>query len=380
MSTIRFFMVISVVTIFVASCGIKSTQNTNAAETPASLTEQGAEAYDYRSVPENAQFTFILSHDGALDNYKQLAAVLLKSIVEANSNGAIGIQIYPNGQLASTVDQRMDGIVQEAVDIVNTTGDVSVYWEPISIFDLPYMLSDDRLAEAVFSDAQFIKELRDGALEATKNARLMMVANSGRWRNFATTKKQIKRVEDITGLKIRTIASKVQQTLTSALGASPTAIPWGENYVALSTGVVDGTKNGIVDIVNAKLHESVKFIVLDGHAYMAGFWWINNKKFQSLSPALQQVFVDAFEAMREFLNQYMKYSESASIEAFVKAGGTIYKPSAQELETFKGASRSVETQFMENVSEETREWLAKYKRVIAKHTKNLATIRSLETN
>lgn len=339
----------------------------------------GAESYDYSSVPKNAEFVFLASHNGNLDDYKHKALILLKNYVELKSNGKIGIQIYPNGQLASNVNESMNGIIDESFDIVNTTGDVSSYWAPFSVFDLPYMLTSDRMAEMVFNDPEFIKDLREGALKKTENARLMIITNSGRWRNIATTKKQIKTPKDLAGLKIRTIASKVQQELTKALGASPTAMAWGEVYTSLATGVVDGTKNGIVDIVNAKLHESLKYIMLDGHAYMAGFWWINNKKFMSMSEDLRKVMADGFDSMNWFLRTYTKYTEAFAYQEFKAAGGTVYNPTKEDIESFKKESKKVEEWFLSNSDEEVKQWLTKYKDKIAEKEATLKNIYQSET-
>ncbi len=364
--------------VFVFGCGIDSqgtggTAVQNDAEEGVRVAE-----YDYSAVPNNADYVFIASHNGNLDDYKHRALVLLKNYVEANSNGVIAVQIYPNGQLASSVSENMDGIIQQSFDIVNTTGDASVYWEPLSIFDLPYMVTNDRLIEAVSSDPVFIKDLRAGALEATGNARLIMITNSGRWRNFGTREKQIKNVDDIAGLKIRTVPSKVQQQLVSALGGSPTGIAWGEVYTSLATGVVDGTKNGMVDIVNAKLHESIKYIILDGHAYMAGFWWVNNAKFKSLPSDLQDVMVDGFDAMNWFIREYNKYAEANSFEVFKAHGGTVYRPTVSELRGFQERAKAVEDWFSQNVSAETISWLERYKDEIEKQENLLAEVRRME--
>ena len=366
----------------VLGCGIESGEKKEekSSDAKAEVATSREAEYDYSSVPDNAEFVFVMSHNGNLEDYKHKGGILLKSFVESNSNGRIGIKIFPNGQLGSSLSESMDGLIQESFDITNTTGGVSNYWEPISVFDLPYFITSDRLAEAVFSDVEFIKELRDGALAATKNARLMVITNSGRFRNFATTKKQLKTVDDIKGLKFRTISSQVQQKLVSVLGGSPTGIPWGETYTALSTGVVDGTKNGIVDIINAKFQESVKFVLLDGHAYMAGFWWVNNNKFQSMPDDLKEVMVDGFDALSWFIREYNKYAEASSIEQFKAAGGTLFKPSNAELARFQEQAQEVEVWFKENVSDETLAWLERYKQVIDKQKAQLATIRNLEIN
>ena len=367
-----------VAAILFAGCGIQKKESAASVQQESPQQESGETGYDYSSTPENAEYIFIASHDGNLDDYKHKALILLKNSVEANSNGRIGIQIYPNGQLAKALSERMDGVIQKSFDIVNTTGDVSAYWEPLSVFDLPYMITDDRLIEEVFSAPEFVNELRQGALEATQNARLMVITNSGRWRNFATTQKQIQSVADLQGLKIRTVASKVQQQLVSALGASPTSMAWGDLYTALSTGVVDGTKNGMVDIVNAKLNESLRYIILDGHAYMAGFWWMNNEKFQSLPADLKKIMVDGFEALSWFIRQYNKYAEASAFNSFQATGGKIYRPTEAQLVEFQERAEAVEQWFSENVSQDTMEWLKRYKQEIARQQSILDAARELE--
>ncbi len=366
--------ILIILSLLLFSCGIDSTNN----QADADKSSAGSASYDYNAMPANVEFEFIASHDGNLEDYKHKALILLKNYVEANSNGRVGISIYPNGQLAGSVNERIDGIVQQSIDIVNTTGDVSSYWEPISIFDLPYMVTNDRLVETIFSDPSFIGDLRKGALAATDNARLMVVTNSGRWRNFATSKKDIQSVADLQGLKIRTVSSKVQQQLVTAVGASPTSMAWGDLYTSLSTGVVDGTKNGVVDIVNAKLYESLNYIVLDNHAYMAGYWWMNNEKFNTLPNDLKQVMVDGFDALSWFIREYNKYDEASAYEVFKQNGGTIYRPTESELAEFKQAAQPVFDWFTNTASEETLMWLGRYQDEIEQKKKDLQVVRSLE--
>lgn len=86
------------------------------------------------------------------------------------------------------------------------------------------------------------------------------------WRNIANIKKQIRTPNDVNGLKVWTIKADVQIELVEAIGGNPTPTSLLEVYTSLATGVVDGTKNGITDIVKMKFHEHLKHITLDGHA------------------------------------------------------------------------------------------------------------------
>jgi TRAP-type C4-dicarboxylate transport system substrate-binding protein len=87
----------------------------------------------------------------------------------------------------------------------------------------------------------------------------MTMTNTGGWRNIANTKKADQIAGRYEGLRIRTINSPLQQTLVKNLGASATPVAWPEVYTSLATGVIDGSKNGITDIVGMKFHEHIKY-------------------------------------------------------------------------------------------------------------------------
>ncbi len=98
----------------------------------------------------------------------------------------------------------------------------------------------------------------------------MMVANSGGWRNFATTK-PIKTPEDVKGMKIRTGFLQKYSRWFKQTRRLTNIIAWPEVYTALSTGV-EGTKNGIIDIIPKSIPWKLDYLTLDGHAYMGGAW------------------------------------------------------------------------------------------------------------
>ncbi|MGL5956361.1 MAG: TRAP transporter substrate-binding protein DctP [Brevinema sp.] len=295
----------------------------------------------YLDVPSNAEYILTTSHDHNTEGYNHLASLVFKAAVENKSNGRIGVKIYPNGQLAASGKEGVTGLINGTLDIFKVTGDLPTFWAPAAIFDIPYILPDDRVAEAVYGDEVFINMMRQDILKAQPKLKLMMVATSGGWRSFATTKKQIKTPNDMRGLKMRTLPSVVQQELVTSLGGAPTSMPYDEVYTSLSTGVVDGVNLSIVDIINAKLNESLKYYILDNHSYLIAFWFINTDKLKSMPSDLQKIVVDAFEDMRVWLNAYPKLAQVAAFDTFRNSGGTIYTPSTEELNQFKEATKSI---------------------------------------
>ena len=310
---------------------------------------------------EAADFELTVPHVTSIDSYNHQSLLVFKNFVENHSNGAIKVNIFPSGQLCSTARECLSGVQAGTFDYFQTTiPELANYWEPVGAFDLPYMLRDDRVAECVYDNQDFLADVRKNVLAETGNLRLMMVSNSGGWRNFATTKKQIKSPADIKGLKIRTVPAPIQQELVKALGGAPTPIAWPEVYTALSTGVVDGTKNGIVDITMMKFEESLKYLILDGHAYMGGVWIMNNDRFNSFPDALKRVVVDGVAAQNQFLRVYPKWKEYDAYEAFREAGGTIYTPSAAEKKAFQQTTAPVKDYFIKEAGEEGKLWLDRF--------------------
>ena len=92
---------------------------------------------------------------------------------------------------------------------------------------------------------------------------------------------------DLRGLRIRTLPSALEQEMVRELGGSPTPLPWSEVYYALSAGLLDGTKNSVQDVVGMKLHEHVRFLLVDRHSYMGAMWWYSEKQWQALPEELK---------------------------------------------------------------------------------------------
>lgn len=312
-----------------------------------------------------AEYKFTVPIVTNTDSYNYQSLLVFKNIAESHSNGEITVEIYPSGQLCGNAKECLAGVQAGMFDYFQTTiPELASYWKPIESFDLPYLLPNDRVAECVYDDKDFLFGIRSNLLKITNNLRLMMVSNSGGWRNIATTKRVVHKPEDVKGLKLRTVPAQIQQELVKSLGGAPTPIAWPEVYTALSTGMADGTKNGIVDIVQMKFHESLKYITLDEHAYMGGAWVMNNDKFMSLPTHLKKVVIDAVTAQNQYLRAYPKWKEFDAYKEFKKAGGKIYSPSEQEKAAFREASISMKDNYITNADTETKEWLSKFENQI----------------
>lgn len=279
--------------------------------------------------------------------------VVFKNFIENASNGAMKVELFIGTQLCATGQECLAGVADGSIDVyISTSGGAAGIFPYIQVLDLPYLMSDDRVAEAVLT-GDFVRYLRDKALaDSDGTIRLMTIGNTGGWRNYANTQRRVTAPADLAGLKLRTVPADLPQELARGLGAAPTPIPWPELFTSLQTGVVEGTANGITDIMNMKFTDAgLKYITLDGHSYMGAFWWMNQARFDSLTPDQKRIVVDGFAALQQATFASPKRKEIAAYQAFVAAGGDIYVPTPAEKEAFKTAAAPVFDWFKANVKD-----------------------------
>jgi len=136
-----------------------------------------------------------------------------------------------------------------------------------------------------------------------------------------------------------------------ALGASPTPIPWPELFTSFQTGVVEGSKNGITDIMGMKFPDAgLQYVTLDGHAYMGALWWMSNQTFMDMPEDMRRVVVDGFYALQQATFASPKRKSIQAYEDFVAGGGDLYVPTPAEKDAFKQAAAPVYDWFKSNVT------------------------------
>src|SRR6056297_419019 len=277
--------------------------------------------------------------------------VVFKNYVEAASNGRVAVELFIGTQLCATGAECLEGVSEGSIDVyISTSGGAAGIFPYVQVLDLPYLMSSDRVAEAVLS-GDFVRTMRDKALEDSGNTiRLMTIGNTGGWRNFANTERRVTSPADMEGLKLRTVVADLPVQLVEAMGASATPIPWPELFTSLQTGVVEGTANGITDIMGMKFPDAgLQYLTLDGHSYMGALWWMSNDNFMAMPEDLRRVVVDGFSALQQATFASPKRKSIEAYEAFVAGGGDIYVPSPEEKAAFKDAAAPVFDWFQENV-------------------------------
>jgi TRAP-type C4-dicarboxylate transport system substrate-binding protein len=277
--------------------------------------------------------------------------VVFRNYVRNASNGEIDVELFIGTQLCTRGDECLAGVADGTIDIfVSTSGGAAGLFPYIQVLDLPYLMNSDRVAEHVLS-GDFVRELRAMILEDSDGLiRLMTIGNTGGWRSYANTLRRVETPADLAGLRMRTVPADLPQTLARALGAAPTPIAWPELFTSLQTGVVEGTANGITDIMNMRFTDAgLRYLTLDNHSYMGAFWFMNNDRFLGMSEAHRRIILDGFAALQQATFASPKRKEIEAYAAFRAAGGEIYVPTPEQMAQFQAAAAPAYEWFRANV-------------------------------
>jgi TRAP-type C4-dicarboxylate transport system substrate-binding protein len=316
-----------------------------------------------------ADFTIKVAFLGSPEDEDFDGSMVFKDYVESRSNGRAAVEIYPSGQFCGNEKECLENLQAGTLEVyITTIGGFGNVFGPGQVLDLPYMFADDRTAECVF-DGPFVNELRSGVLAQGIPMRLMVISNTGGWRNFANTKGTIRNPDDIKGKKFRTIPAEIQQELVRQLGGNPTPVAWPEVYTSLATGVVEGTKNGITDIMNMKFPEAgLKYITLDGHAYMGALWWYSDVAWKTLPDDIKRIVFDGMNHLKTTTRAFPMRRQIEAYENFKKAGGEIYVPTPEEKKMFQQASSGMRKWYSDKFG---TEWLDKLDAAVAECSRDV---------
>lgn len=230
-----------------------------------------------------AQQKLRVAHVSSTDSLINQALVRFAGEVKEKSGGELTVTIYPDGQLGDEAPIA-DAVGAGAIDM-GLGGALDAIDPRLNVVSLPFLFSDANNVHA-FLDGPAGQELMK--LGQDRNYVLLGALDSG-FRQFANQKRPIHKPEDLAGLKIRTPPNPVILATIKSLGALPQAIPYGEVYTSLQSGVVDGVEPELRDFYDQKWYEAAKYVSMSNYVWSANFWFMNKARYDKLSDPQRQV-------------------------------------------------------------------------------------------
>jgi TRAP-type C4-dicarboxylate transport system substrate-binding protein len=149
--------------------------------------------------------------------------------------------------------------------------------------------SEAHLIKAM-ADPEVTRAVKAMILETVQGAHVIALATLGLRSMYS--KREIRKIDDIKGLKVRVQATPTEDVTFPAYGAQIVHMPFGSVYTSLQTGVVDVGENGVNVYLANKHYEVAPVLSMTEHEANNSLVWVSDKLWNSLTPE-QQGWVQA---------------------------------------------------------------------------------------
>jgi len=224
--------------------------------------------------------------------------------------------------------------------------DIAKLVPEFSVFTAGYIVRDPAHQQKVFN-GPIGTEMFKSVVEKMEVTPLSTVYLGTRQVNLREAR-NVRTPADLKGVKLRMPGSKEWLFLGEALGATPTPLAFGEVYLGLKTGTVDGQDNPLPTVRAAKFYEVTKQLVLTNHLVDGIFIAISNKSINAMNAAQKQKVTAAAQAAAAYNNENRIKEESQIVDFFKQQGLQVTTP---DLEAFR---KTVQTAYQN--SEYAKVW------------------------
>lgn len=210
--------------------------------------------------------------------------------------------------------------------------DIAKQIPEFSIYTAGYIVRDPAHQQKVFNGP--IGEEMFKTVSEKMDVTILSTAYLGTRQVNLREPRNVKVPADLKGVKLRMPGSKEWLFLGEALGATPTPLAFGEVYLGLKSGTIDGQDNPLPTVRAAKFYEVTKQIVMTNHLVDGIFITISNKTWNALSAAQKQNVKAAATAAALYNNENRIKEEGQLVEFFKKEGLQVTTP---DLDAFRKA-------------------------------------------
>jgi tripartite ATP-independent transporter DctP family solute receptor len=246
-------------------------------------------------------------------------AVWAADEIKKRSNGKYQIDVFPASQLGNE-NQINEALGLGTVDMIYTgVAFAGSIHKPIAITNAPFVLRDFEHWK-LYRDSQLFRDIAKGYEDKTKHKVITLTYYGQR---MVTANKEIKKPEDMKGMKLRVPPAPLFLMFTKSVGANATPIAFAEVYLALQQGTVDGQENPLPTIMAKKFYEVQTHVMLTGHIIESLATIVGSAVWAKLSDADKKVFEEVLAQAAAKASDDIRVSEQKIADQLRKLGKTV---------------------------------------------------------
>jgi tripartite ATP-independent transporter DctP family solute receptor len=215
-----------------------------------------------------------------------VAADIFSDKLKELSRGAMLVDQFPGAQLGQE-PQVLQLLKSGDIDFaITSTANTATVSPQAGVMSLHFLFrSEDHVKKAI-ADPKVVQAVRDMIDDTVQGAHVIGLATLGLRSLYG--KREVHKIADLKGLKVRVQATATEDTMFPAYGAQTVHMPFGSVYTSLQTGLVDFAENG-VNIYQANKHYEVAPVLsISEHEANNSVVWISDKLWSSLSAEQKQ--------------------------------------------------------------------------------------------
>lgn len=290
------------------------------------------------SGPGIAQTKVRLGHVFAPGNAADEASKTFARLVKERTKGEIDITVFPNSQLGGDEALGRD-VGRGAVEFAFLNPGSLTGLDPLlDIHYLPYIVTNHAEADKIFYNPNGILQ-RTLTDVLAKHRMAALGFFELEFRAVTNSKKPIRTVEDLQGLKVRVPGSASIRSFFEIAGAQAVTMPFNNLFVALQQGTVDGQDNGASITFNSRLFEAQRYMTLTNHVYAMGAITVSQRFWSSLSDANKTIVKAAAEEAAAEEVKANRAAIAGFIDKMKAAGIEVIEPNTAAMAGFAKAGQ-----------------------------------------
>jgi TRAP-type transport system periplasmic protein len=229
---------------------------------------------------------FRFAHDQQLNSGYSVAYDIFSAKLKELSKGTMLVDQYPGAQLGQE-PQILQLVKAGDIDFaVVSSANTSTISPQAGVMSLHFLFRGEDHITRALGDEKVFAAIRDMIDGTAPGIQAIGLATQGF--RYMYGKKEVHKVDDVKGYKVRVQATATEDTTFPAYGAQTVHMPFGSVYTSLQTGVVDFAENGMNVYLINKHYEVAPIISMTEHEANNAIVWISDKLWQSLNPEQKQ--------------------------------------------------------------------------------------------
>lgn len=293
------------------------------------------------SAADAPEYVFTYAENQAEDYPTTQGAYKFAELVHQRTDGRIEIQVNAGGILGderTVIEQMQFG----GVDFARVSlSPLAEFVPKLNVLQMPYLYTGSDHMWKVLGG-----EIGDDFLNSFGDSDLVALSwyDAGA-RNFYSTQKPIRTVEDIKGMTIRVQESELMKAMVEALGAKSTAMAYNEVYSALQTGAIEGAENNWPSYESTGHYQVAKYYTIDEHNRVPELQLAAQSTWDKLSAEDQAIIKACALESAQYERRLWEEREKASEKKIRQAGCVIIELSPEEKRKFQEAVTPIYGEF-----------------------------------